>query len=261
VIPWLISVPALGCSPSLPQAGARHVYAIEFSPIADVAAALIDANGFQNQITLIRENSKRVDLPERCDVLVSETMSSFCFDAENTIEFIADARDRFLKPGGRLIPEFAETFVMPVSSDAFGVASCPDRLYGLQYAPFRDKLFSEVSLVRAYEIPFQQLSPPSVCHQIDFRTVRENPGKTFLPFSLSVDGRLDGFLGWFQARLADGVMVDNSPYSPRTNWWQTYFPTLEQPRVRGGQKILFELEPLNMKDEPRWSYTTRLLPK
>jgi hypothetical protein len=79
------------------QAGARHVYAIEVSGIADVAAELIEVNGFRDRITLIRENSKKVRLPERCNVLVTETLSSFCFDEENIIEAIADAR--------RTIPE------------------------------------------------------------------------------------------------------------------------------------------------------------
>jgi predicted RNA methylase len=77
------------------QAGARHVYAIEMSRIADAAAELIEANGFQDRITLIRKNSKRVRLQERCDVLVTETLSAFCFDTENVIEFVADARERF----------------------------------------------------------------------------------------------------------------------------------------------------------------------
>ncbi|HET9993771.1 MAG TPA: 50S ribosomal protein L11 methyltransferase, partial [Candidatus Acidoferrum sp.] len=94
------------------QAGARHVYAIEMSRIADAAAELIEANGFRNRVTLIRENSKKARLPERCDVLVTETLSAFCFDTENTIEFVADARERFLKPGGRIIPESAETFLL-----------------------------------------------------------------------------------------------------------------------------------------------------
>jgi len=45
----------------------------------------------QDRITLIRKNSKKVRLPERCDVLATETLSAFCFDAENSIEFVADA--------------------------------------------------------------------------------------------------------------------------------------------------------------------------
>jgi len=42
------------------QAGARHVYAIEMSGIAEVAAELIEANGFRDRITLIRKTSKKV---------------------------------------------------------------------------------------------------------------------------------------------------------------------------------------------------------
>src|SRR5258708_37079418 len=62
------------------QAGARHVYAIEMSDIADATAELIAANGFQGRITLIRKNSKSVRRPQRCDVLVTETLRAFCFD-------------------------------------------------------------------------------------------------------------------------------------------------------------------------------------
>jgi len=73
------------------QAAARHVYVIAMSGIADAAAERIEANGFQERTTLIRKNSKKVHLPERCDVLVTETLSAFCFDTENIIEFVAEA--------------------------------------------------------------------------------------------------------------------------------------------------------------------------
>jgi hypothetical protein len=86
-------------------------------------------------------------------------MGSFCFDAEHIIEFIADARHRFLKPGGKLIPQFAETFVMPVSSDAFGgeVARITCTVCGT--LPSATSYFWKVSLVRAYEVPFSTTQP------------------------------------------------------------------------------------------------------
>ena len=56
------------------QAGARHVYAIEMTGIADAAAELIEANGFRDRITLIRKSSLKAHLPELCDVLVTETV-------------------------------------------------------------------------------------------------------------------------------------------------------------------------------------------
>jgi protein arginine N-methyltransferase 1 len=240
------------------QAGARHVYAIEMSRITDVAAELIEANGFRDRVTLIRKNSKKVRLPERCDVLVSETLSTFCFDTENIIEYIADARKRFLKPGGRLIPESAVTFLLPFSSEAFGAGRLPARFYDLDYQAFRKKLFGDYFLVRASGKPFQALSQPAQCYQIDFWKDTQNPGKTFLPFRISAEGRLDGFLGWFAARLCEGVTISNSPYLPLTSWWQLYLPTLEQPQVRAGQTILLHLDPNIIAGEAEWIYRVQL---
>jgi protein arginine N-methyltransferase 1 len=239
------------------QAGARHVYAIEMSDIADAAAELIAANGFQERITLIRKNSKKVRLPERCDVLVTETLSAFCFDTESIIEFVADARERFLKPGARIIPESADTFLMPFSSEAFGAGRLPPRYYDLDFKPFRKRLFKSYGIVPASGRPFAALSQPALCYQIDFRKDTRNPEKTFAPFRVTVDGRLDGFLGWFEARLCEGVTLSNSPYLPLTHWWQLYLPVLEQPRYRAGQTILLYLDANIVTGEARWKYSVQ----
>jgi SAM-dependent methyltransferase len=240
------------------EAGARHVYAIEMSRIADAAAELIEANGFQNRVTLIRKNSKKVHLPERCDVLVTETLSAFCFDTENIVEFVADARERFLKPGGRVIPESANTFLMPFSSDAFGAGRLPPRYYDLDFRPFTKRLFKSCGVVRASGQPFVALSQPVPFYHLDFRQDTKNPGKTFAPFRITADGRLDGFLGWFEACLCQGVTLSNSPYLPLTHWWQLYLPVIEQPHYRAGQTILLYLDPNIVAGEARWSYAAQL---
>src|SRR5208337_5024763 len=118
------------------EAGARHVYALEMGAMAEVAAAQIAANGLQERVTLIRERSSKVRLPGLCDLLVTETLSSFCFDDENIIEDVADARRRFLKPGARIIPTACDTILMPFSSDEFGPGLLPARLYGFDYRAF-----------------------------------------------------------------------------------------------------------------------------
>ena len=249
------------------QAGARHVYAIEVSSIADVASELIKANGFQDRITLIHENSRKVRLPERCDVLVTETLSSFCFDEENIIESVADARERFLKPGGRIIPQAADTFLLPFSSDSFGVgrlvATGPANersFYDLDYRPLAKKLLNECRLVRASGKPLLGLSQPALCHHIDFQTETRNPGKTFVPFRTRVDGRLDGFLGWFEVRLCEDISLSNSPDLPLTHWWQLYLPATEQPYYHAGQTILLYLDPNIAAGRADWRYTVFLKP-
>jgi len=239
------------------EAGARHIYAIEVSRISETARELIEANGFQKRITLIPEISTKVRLPELCDILISETLSAFCFDCENNVEYIADARKRFLKPDARIIPESDETFLTPFSSEAFGVGSFPEPFYGMNYEAFRKRLFAEPFLLRASGETFTQLSAPVSCYKIDFCRESQSPGKTFVPFRIDTDGRLDGFLGWFKAKLCPSVTISNSPNLPLTNWWQLYFPTPEQLDVRAGQSVVLCLEPKMVNDEIEWSYSVR----
>jgi SAM-dependent methyltransferase len=241
------------------EAGARHVYAIEVSRISETARELIEANGLQKRITLIPEISTKVRLPEPCDVLISETLSAFCFDTENNIEYVADARRRFLTPGARIIPESAETFLMPFSSEVFGVGSFPQPFYGLNYEAFRKRLFAEPFLLRASGETFTELGAPVCCYKIDFCRDSQSPKKTFVPFRINRDGRLDGFLGWFEAKLCPGVTINNSPKQPLTNWWQLYFPISNQLNVRAGQSVVLELEPKMVAGEIEWSYSVRSL--
>ena len=236
------------------EAGARHVYAIEVSRIAETAQELIEANGFEKRITLIQEISTKVQLPEPCDLLISETLSTFCFDSENNIEYMADARKRFLKPDARIIPETAETFLMPFSSDTFGLGSFPEPFHEIKFQAFREKLFAEPILLRASGKDFLELGIPTLTHRIDFRRDVTIPGKVFVPFQIKNDGRLDGFLGWFEGKLCPGVTIGNSPYAPLTSWWQLYFPVLEQPTVRTGESMVLELNPKMVAGEVDWSY-------
>ncbi|MGI9584075.1 MAG: 50S ribosomal protein L11 methyltransferase, partial [Acidimicrobiia bacterium] len=56
------------------MAGARMVYAIEREPIIGVAMEVAEANGLSDRIRFIHGSSDEVVLPEKADVVVSETI-------------------------------------------------------------------------------------------------------------------------------------------------------------------------------------------
>ena len=89
------------------RAGAKKVYAIEATAIADTAEALFRENGLENIITVIRGWSTQISLPEKCDVLISEMLGNDPF-AEQVNELTLDAVERFLKPEFKMVPQNIE---------------------------------------------------------------------------------------------------------------------------------------------------------
>jgi protein arginine N-methyltransferase 1 len=58
------------------RAGARHVYAVEASDVADVAECVFADNAVQDRVTLIRGWSREIELPEPADLLVAELVGN-----------------------------------------------------------------------------------------------------------------------------------------------------------------------------------------
>ena len=103
------------------QAGASKVYAVEASNASEVirtlAAAPTNAS-FGQQVTVVPrllETISDAEVPRSSvDVLVSEPIGTLLFN-ERMIETYLRARDRFLKPGGKMFPNAATLFVAPFS--------------------------------------------------------------------------------------------------------------------------------------------------
>ena len=98
------------------QAGAARVYAIEEGPVVNLAREMAKLNGFDDRVEFFNDLSYRVELPERADVLITETLWNFGI-GEGMIGFLADARRRFLKPEARIIPGSVDLHVAPLQAD------------------------------------------------------------------------------------------------------------------------------------------------
>ncbi len=85
------------------QAGAGHIDAIDSTAAIEIARQSLTKAGWGNQAGFIHGKSFQVELAEPVDVVICDHVGYFGFDS-GLIETLADARRRFLKPGGRLIP-------------------------------------------------------------------------------------------------------------------------------------------------------------
>ena len=103
------------------RAGARHVIAVDRSDILDKARENVLRNGLGDTITCVKGRIEDVDLQalvgggfEKVDVIVSEWMGYACL-FEAMLPSVLFARDRYLAPGGLVVPSHAAMWVAPLS--------------------------------------------------------------------------------------------------------------------------------------------------
>ncbi|CAM6094951.1 unnamed protein product [Calypogeia fissa] len=96
------------------KAGARHVYAVECSLMADTAREIVRANGFSDVITVLKGKVEEIELPiPQVDVIVSEWMGYFLL-FENMLNTVLFARDKWLVPNGIVLPDKTSLFLTAI---------------------------------------------------------------------------------------------------------------------------------------------------
>ncbi|KAG0486857.1 hypothetical protein HPP92_008952 [Vanilla planifolia] len=96
------------------KAGAKHVYAVECSLMADMAKEIVEANGFSNVITILKGKIEEIELPiAHVDVIVSEWMGYFLL-FENMLNTVLYARDKWLINDGIILPDKASLFLTAI---------------------------------------------------------------------------------------------------------------------------------------------------
>ena len=222
------------------RAGARRVYAIEMGPIVELARELARANGFSDRIIAIHELSSRARLPEPVDLIVTDAAGRFGFDG-GIIELLSDARRRFLKPGGRIIPQDLTLTIAPVDArePASHVAFWNTPLRGLSLTPALN-IARSTGYPRHLDVSELLASPADVIVINPSVAIGSMSGKA--SFTASRAGTVSGIGGWFSARLAPGVTLTNAPGAPqRINRRNVFLPLRVPTPVDAGDTIRVSL--------------------
>jgi Arginine methyltransferase oligomerization subdomain len=192
-------------------------------------------------------------LPERVDLIVSVFTGNFLV-SEDLLPSLFYARDRYLKPGGSLIPDSARMVVAPVN-----VASFYDKYINKWLEPLED---FDVSQARAYAantlysgIPStmkpELLSEPEILHEIDFMSATTASCQERIEITINREGVCHGFLGWFTATVGESEL-STAPDSPPMHWCQVFMPIERPLEVSKGACLGFEL---NRPDYGEWTWT------
>jgi protein arginine N-methyltransferase 1 len=223
------------------RAGASRVYAIEVSPLAGVAERIASANGLQDVIRVIRSEARHADLPERVDVVVTDQIGRFGFEA-GLFSLFADARTRLLKPGGTLVPSALSFVVAPVehARQFARMEFWRRRPGGFDFSPVA--VMAENTGYPARLGPQHLLSEPRHALDVDLSRGTPNALRLDASFTIARAGVLHGIGGWFEARLSRSVTLTNSPLHRRRMLRRQAFMPIGTPLdVNSGDEVGVEI--------------------
>jgi len=210
------------------RAGAERVYSIDEGGMIGLARQICQANGLRERVVFIKGLSTHVDLPEKVDVVVADQIGQFGFNG-GLLEYFSDARERFLKPGGKMVPSSLELILAPVESSAMWnqVEFWNKSPVGFDFGPART-----VAANTGYPAKFRPkelLSEPAQLISLDLAKATSIPFKMEGCVTVSRNGCLHGIGGWFSADLSPNVTMTNSPLAADSiNRRNIFFP-IERP--------------------------------
>lgn len=182
------------------KAGAKLVIAVDKSEIMTKAMENVFHNGLQDKITCIKGAMEEVVLPvDQVDIIVSEWMGYFLL-YEAMLPSVLYARDKYLKPGGLMVPSSMTMWMAPIADEEYvsdHVSFWRD-VYGFDMKSMQEGIYEEarVEVVPAKSVcgkpfPFKGLDLYKVTKEdlsfnVKWKSVLER----------DVD-QLDGLLIWF----------------------------------------------------------------
>ncbi|WP_051385506.1 methyltransferase domain-containing protein [Actinokineospora inagensis] len=229
------------------EAGADRVYGLDFAePV--LARAARELAGFGDRFIPVAGLSFDVTLPERVDVIVSETLGNLV-DNEGCVAILTDARRRFLADGGTMLPVDAQCYLTPVSAAVAHSNVLNGRVHGAESIADDDGgllVRDPFSLYYDAIIPIAaHLASPRVATTHVFGADPSPATSVSLPHTIRRDGVFTGFKGYFVSTLAPSVALDLSgddiaAGSTSDSWKHAYLPIREPIPVRQGDRVTLD---------------------
>ena len=239
------------------QAGARKVYAIESDEVIAVARQLAAGNGYEERIEFIEEISSNVTLPEQADVIISDLGGAIPFFGQH-VPSIVDARKRFLKPNGVLLPKYDTVWAAVVNAPAVHQKIRPAIDPALELdMRLAWNMAANISSNTTFK-EAQLATEPRVVANLDYYQIEDANVHAKINWDVTRSGYGHGINLWFERTLADGVFFSTRPGNPETVYGALFLPWPEPVQLNESDFVELEIRADYQKDEYIWSWNTRV---
>jgi protein arginine N-methyltransferase 1 len=194
--------------------GARRVYAIDTNEAVQIGRELARENGFSDRVVFFQNDSRAVELPERVGVIVSDLRGVLPLWGDH-LAILADARERFLAPGGILVPCRDHLMVAVVERQdlhewALGPSDGP---LGIRLDAMRARLSHAPRPDRATDplTPSHLMTAAAAWATLEYATVTPVPIAGHVELPTERPGMGHGLAIWFEAVLAPEIGFSTGP--------------------------------------------------
>jgi type I protein arginine methyltransferase len=242
------------------RAGADHVDAVDTNPAIHLGARVAVANGCADHIAFHHRNIADVTLPQRADVLLIDVRGPTPFGSRS-LEILIDARDRLLRPGGRIVARADRVMAAPARTPSVfrrEVHAAHGR-EGLDLEPIERIVFD--TPLRC-PIAADDLVGDGHCWVVlDYRSLASTSGNGSVAWRLERGTTVDGLALWFEADLADGVGFSTRPGGDISAYTQMFIPFRRPIAAERGGRLRVELAARQMRENYVWSWRGWLAPE
>jgi len=219
------------------EAGAEKVWGIDSSDAIHLARETMARAGLADRYKCIAGSTFHTELPEPVDLIICDHVGFFGFDY-GIVPLMRDARRRFLKPGGAMIPRALDLVVAGVSSDdCLAKAAGWTRSEVPEAYRWLDRLSRNLRYPYSY-IADDLITKPVVLGNVDLAADEPDYFRFNAVLVAARAGRFDGLAGWFDCCLAEGVRMTNNPLAPESiRRSQAFLPAEQSFMVEAGDEV------------------------
>lgn len=206
------------------KAGAKQVIAVDNSDIIHATREIIRVNKLDDKILCLKGKIEEVELPvAKVDIIVSEWMG-YCLLYESMLDSVIHARDKYLAPGGLMVPSHASLEVGILSDSDIRDSHIDfwNDVYGFDMRSMIGRAREECLIRSVEDVELSGSGTTFRVFDLHTTTVKDLDFQSaFVAESRSTSTKLDGFVIWFD------IFFQRSPKDSAANL------TMESARGRG----------------------------